>query len=85
MPINRLKTSGFDFNEYLKSVENFPDLTYTDETFSFPEALHRPELTLLQDQVSLESDVDELDWLRISDAFSNSEYSMWGEDGQAKT
>ena len=82
-PVNRLKTSGFDFNEYLAKADSNPDLTYTDDTFEWPTALHRPELRLVSGQVSLANDAEELDWLRIKDAYSNSEYSMFGPDDEA--
>ena len=44
MEINRMKDKNFDFNQVLETANYFTDQAFSDDTFVWPETLHRTDL-----------------------------------------
>ena len=58
-----------------------PNVTYTDSSFSWPYAIRWPELPSISGS-DLSNWVDEeIDWIRISEEFKRSEFTLWGDNG----
>ena len=54
---------------------------FTDQTFLWPYSIHWPELPALWGDASYDIDYVIQGWTRISDAFWDGDYSMWGHKG----
>ena len=78
--INRIKEGAVDYNEILRDYY-LPNTTYTDQSFKWPYTIRWPELPSAEG-ADLSHWVDEgLDWIRISEEFKRSKYTLWGNNG----
>lgn len=76
--VNRLLDETADFNEIFKLANEDPEFKFTDDTFSFPDSIHWPDVPI--DQYSLAGQEERIEWTRISNRFWTEDYSMWGEN-----